>query len=57
MEGDDKSMKMHCVYNSMAKGISKAEMTLNSKKIKQVALAIVKLRHQSDSQSFIRKFH
>jgi len=32
------------MYSSMAKGTSRAEVTLNSKKIKPVALAIVELR-------------
>jgi len=36
--------RMHCVYNDMAKGTSWAEATLNSKKIKPVALTIVELR-------------
>jgi len=33
----------HCMYSSMAKGASRAEVTLNSEKIKPVALAIVEL--------------
>jgi len=40
-------MKMHCMYNNMSKGTSRAEATLNSEKIKPVALAIVEL-HKSD---------
>jgi len=32
------------MYSGMAKGTSRAEATLNSKKIKSVALAIVGLR-------------
>jgi len=36
--------KMHCMYSGMAKGTSRAEATLNSEKIKSVALAIVELR-------------
>jgi len=36
--------RMHCMYSGMAKGTSRAEVTLNSKKIKPVALAIVELR-------------
>jgi len=32
------------MYSGMAKGTSRAEVTLNSDKIKPVALAIVKLR-------------
>jgi len=35
---------MHCMYSGMAKGTSRAETMLNSKKIKPVALAIVELR-------------
>jgi len=35
---------MHCMYSSMAKDTSLAEATLNSEKIKPVALAIVELR-------------
>jgi len=31
---------MHCMYNSMAKGTSRAEVMLNSKKIKPLALAV-----------------
>jgi len=34
---------MHCMYSGMAKGNSWAEATLNSEKIKPVALAIVEL--------------
>jgi len=36
--------RMYCMYSGMAKGTSRAEATSNSKKIKHVALAIVKLR-------------
>jgi len=36
------------MYSSMAKGTSWAEATLNSKKIKPVALAIVELRESED---------
>jgi len=32
------------MYSGMAKGISQAEATLNSEKIKPIALAIVELR-------------
>jgi len=35
--------RMHCKYNSIAKGTSQAEATLKSEKIKPIALAIVKL--------------
>jgi len=38
---------MHCMYSGMAKGTSQAEVTLNGKKIKPVALAIVEL-HESE---------
>jgi len=38
---------MHCMYSGMAKGTSWAEATLNSEKIKPVALAIVEL-HESE---------
>jgi len=34
---------MHCIYSGIAKGTSQAEVMSNSKKIKPVALAIVKL--------------
>jgi len=34
---------MHCIYSGMAKGTSRAEATLNSEKIKPIALAIVEL--------------
>jgi len=34
---------MHCMYSGMTKGTSQAEATLNSEKIKPVALAIVEL--------------
>jgi len=37
--------RMHCMYSGVAKGTSRAELaTLNSEKIKPVALAIVELR-------------
>jgi len=39
-----------CTYNGMAKGTSWAEVTLNSKKIKPTALAIVEL-HESEGIS------
>ena len=35
--------RMHCTYCGMPKGTSQAEATLNSEKIKPVALAIIKL--------------
>jgi len=35
---------MYCMYSGMAKGSSQAEVTSNSKKIKPIALVIVKLR-------------
>jgi len=35
---------MHCMYSGMAKGTYQAEVTLNSEKIKPIALAIVELR-------------
>jgi len=35
--------RMHCMYSDMAKGTSGAEVTLNSEKIKPIALAIVEL--------------
>jgi len=45
-EGHFKSIKnaLHCMYSGMAKGTSRTEATLNSEKIKPVALAIVELR-------------
>jgi len=39
---------MHCMYSGMAKGTYRAEATLNSEKIKPVALAIVEL-HKSEA--------
>jgi len=39
--------RMHCMYNGMAKGTSRAKATSNSEKIKPVALAIVEL-HESE---------
>jgi len=35
---------MHCMYSGMAKGTSRTEATLNSKKIRPIALVIVELR-------------
>jgi len=35
---------MHFMYRGMAKGTSRVEATLNSEKMKSVALAIVELR-------------
>jgi len=35
--------RMHCTYCSMPKGTSRAEATLNSEKVKPVALAIIEL--------------
>jgi len=43
-EDTGKSLRMPCVYCSMPEGASRAEATLNGKKIKPVALAIVELR-------------
>jgi len=37
-------VSLHRVYSGMAKGTSRAEVTLKNKKIKPAALAIVKLR-------------
>ena len=34
---------MHCMYCGMPKGTSRAEMTLNSEKLKPVALAVIEL--------------
>jgi len=36
--------RMHCMYSGMAKGTSRAEVTLNSEKINPIALAIVELK-------------
>jgi len=51
---------MHCMYSGMAKGTSRAEVTLNSEKTKPVALAIVELREsegrQAGRQLVSRKF-
>ena len=35
---------MHCMYCGMPKGTYRAEVTLNSEKIKPVALAVIDLR-------------
>jgi len=47
--------RIHRLYSGVANGNSRAEVTLNSEKIKPVALAIVKLREsegirQADKQ-------
>jgi len=47
-EGPGKS-RMLCMYSGMAKGTSQAKVTLNSEKIKTVALAIIELRGISQS--------
>jgi len=52
-EGPGKSMKMHCMYSGMAKGTSQAEVTSNSKKIKPVALAIVKLQESEGIRQLV----
>ena len=36
--------RMHCMYWGMPKGTSRAKATLNSEKIKPVALAVIELR-------------
>ena len=35
---------MHCTYCGMPKGTCRAEVTLNSEKVKPVALTVIKLR-------------
>jgi len=42
---------MHYMHNGMAKGTSQHEVMLNRKKIKHVALAIVKIRLSEASVS------
>jgi len=42
--GNISPWRMHCMYSSMTKGTTRAEVTLNSEEIKPVALAIVELR-------------
>jgi len=44
--GPGKSMKnvLYCTYYSMPKGTSRDEVTLNSKKIKPIALTVIELR-------------
>ena len=43
---------MHCMYCGMPKGISRAEVRQTVKKIKPIALAVIKLRLSEDiSQS------
>jgi len=49
-EGHGKSMRAHCMYSGMAKGTSRAEVTLNSKKIKLIARNII-LMHKKDVQN------
>ena len=39
---------MHCMYCGMPKGTSQDEATLNSEKIKPVALAVIKLHLPED---------
>jgi len=46
---------MHRVYCGMPKGTSRAEVTLNSEKIKLIALAIIKICLSEGSQSVSRK--
>ena len=49
---------MHYTYCGMSKGTSQAEATSNSKKIKPVALAVIKLRlSEGISQSVTRKLN
>ena len=53
--------RIHCMYCSMPKGTSWAEVTSNSEKIKFVALAVIE-SHLSEgisqlTQSVTRKFH
>jgi len=49
-EGHAKFMKK-ALYSGMAKGISRAEATSNSKKIRPVALAIVELCESEGRQA------
>ena len=61
-EDTGKSMKNALMYCGMPKGTCRAEATLNSEKIKPVALAIIKLClsegiSQSITYSVSRKFH
>jgi len=41
------------MYSGMAKGTSRAEVMLNSKKIKPVALAIVELRESENIRQLV----
>ena len=43
---------MHCTYCGMPKGTCQAEATLNSEKIKPVAVAIIEL-HLSEGISYL----
>jgi len=45
--------RMHCMYSGKAKGTSRAEATLNSEKIKPVALAIVELRESEGIRQLV----
>jgi len=46
---------MHCMYSGMAKSTFRAEATLNSDKIKPVALAIVELRESEGIRQLVSK--
>jgi len=47
---------MYCIYSGMATDTSRAEATLNSGKIKYVALAIVELRKSEGISLSVRQF-
>ena len=44
---------MHCTYYGMPKGTCWAEATLNSEKIKPVALAVIELRLSEDTSQLL----
>jgi len=44
---------MHCTYFGVPKGTSRDEATLNSKKIKPIALAVIELRLSEDIRQLV----
>ena len=47
---------MHYMYCGMPKGTSWAEVTLNSEKIKLIALAVIELRLSKGISQFLEEF-
>jgi len=52
-EGPGKSMRICYMHSGMAKGTSRAKVTSNSKKIKPITLAIVKLRESEGIKQLV----